>query len=149
VSSLTALQSLRRVDLRTAPKKVHINNLTSATKFFVLLFKFCGVSPCWSFHFVFVFVFVFDKLGLIHQINQMIHYPEHFPNFVFRYPYMIDWDVHSAALRAYPHQAMDYPCQPDQAKKRPHGKLDTSLAQPSKIFPRHLRTTSGWSQPVI
>jgi hypothetical protein len=57
--------------------------LTSATTFFVHLFKFCGVPPCWSFQ------FVSDNLGLITRINHLIRYPEHFPNITLQ----PDWDL--------------------------------------------------------
>jgi hypothetical protein len=56
---------------------------TSATTFFVHLFRFCGVSPCWSLQ------FVCDNLGLICRINQLIRYSEHFPNITLQ----PDWDL--------------------------------------------------------
>jgi hypothetical protein len=57
--------------------------LASATKFFVHLFKFCCVSPSWSFH------FVSDNLGLIRRIIQLSRYSEHFPNVTLQ----PDWDI--------------------------------------------------------
>jgi hypothetical protein len=57
--------------------------VASATKFFAHLFRFCDVVPCWAFH------FVSDNLGLIRPLNQLVRYPEHFPNMMLQ----PDWDL--------------------------------------------------------
>lgn len=57
--------------------------LTSASVFFLHLFRFCDVPPCGSFK------FVSDNLGLIRKINQLRQYSEHFPNITLQ----PDWDL--------------------------------------------------------
>jgi hypothetical protein len=57
--------------------------VASATKFFVHLFRFCDIPPCWTFR------FVSDNLGLINRLTQLVQYSEHFPNLTLR----PDWDI--------------------------------------------------------
>ena len=57
--------------------------VASATTFFVHLFRYCDITPCWAFH------YVSDNLGLINRLNTLLRYPEHFPNITLQ----PDWDL--------------------------------------------------------
>jgi hypothetical protein len=57
--------------------------VASATTFFVHLFRYCDIPPCWEYH------YISDNLGLINRLNLLIAHPEHFPNITLQ----PDWDI--------------------------------------------------------